>query len=92
MVSDFDRAVVVTISVPCPSRASSIELDRISKTACSQPSSPSEPKITPGRLRTRSAPFSEEMLSLPYDGFALLIYTLTPNFRSFTYFIISVQI
>ena len=50
---------------PWPSRASSMELERISNTACSQPSRPSEPKITPGRLRTRSAPFRDEMLSLP---------------------------
>ena len=41
------------------------ELERISKTACSQPSRPSEPKMTPGRFRTRSAPFRDEMLSLP---------------------------
>ena len=56
---------VTVITLPWPSRASSMELERISKTACSQPSSPSEPKMTPGRFRTRSAPFNDEMLSLP---------------------------
>ena len=56
---------VTVITLPWPSRASSMELERISNTACSQPSSPSEPKMTPGRFRTRSAPFSAEMLSLP---------------------------
>ena len=36
----------------------------ISKMEWAQPSTPSEPKITPGRLRTRSAPFRDVMLSL----------------------------
>ena len=39
----------------------------ISKTECSQPSRPSEPNITAGRLRTLSAPFSFLILSLPYS-------------------------
>ena len=34
------------------------EFDRISKNACSQPSRPLEPKITPGRSLTLSAPLS----------------------------------
>src|SRR5699024_7305433 len=41
-------------------------LDRISNTACLQPSRSSEPKITAGRFLTRSSPFSIEMLELPY--------------------------
>ena len=53
---------------PCPSRASSTALDRISKKECSHPSSPSEPNMTPGRLRTRSAPLSDVMLSSPYPS------------------------
>lgn len=44
-----------------------MELERISNIECWQPSNPSEPKITPGRLRTLSAPFKEDMLSLPYS-------------------------
>ena len=40
-------------------------LERISKTACSQPSRPSEPKMTAGRSRTRSAPFKDEIDSFP---------------------------
>ena len=56
---------VTIMDVPWPSRASSMEFERISNTACSQPSRPSEPKMTPGRFRTRSAPFRADMLSLP---------------------------
>jgi hypothetical protein len=51
--------------IPKPSRASSIEFDRISKNDCWQPSSPSEPNMTPGRSLTRSAPFKADMLSFP---------------------------
>ena len=51
--------------LPLPARASSIEFDNISNTACSQPSSPSEPKMTAGRFLTLSSPLSWEMLSLP---------------------------
>ena len=40
-----------------------------SKIEWAQPSTPSEPKITAGRLRTRSAPFRLEILSLPYSCF-----------------------
>jgi hypothetical protein len=45
---------------------------------CAQPSKPSEPKMTPGRKRTLSAPFNTDMLSLPYSGF--LIFSLFPLF------------
>ena len=56
-------------------------LDSISNTACSQPSSPSEPKITPGRFRTRSAPFRLEILSLSYAFFfAISFLRRTPIF------------
>ena len=42
-------------------------------------STPSEPKITAGRLRTRSAPFKEVMLSLPYSCFfAMLLLPARP--------------
>ena len=51
--------------LPFPALASSMEFESISNIACSQPSSPSEPKMTAGRLRTRSSPLSCEMLSLP---------------------------
>ena len=34
----------------------------VSNTECSQPSMPSEPKITAGRLRTRSSPFRSSIL------------------------------
>ena len=62
---DRPRKRVTVMHLPWPARASSMELERISKTACSQPSRASEPKMTAGRLRTRSAPFKDEMLSLP---------------------------
>ena len=62
---DWSRNRVTVMRLPWPSLASSMALDRISKTACSQPSRPSDPKMTPGRFRTRSAPFRAEMLSLP---------------------------
>ena len=62
---DLSSYRVTVMTLPWPSRASSMALERISNTACSQPSSPSEPKMTPGRLRTRSAPFRDEMDSLP---------------------------
>ena len=39
--------------------------ERISNAACSQPSRPSEPKMTAGRLRTRSAPLRDVMDSFP---------------------------
>ena len=54
-------------AVAWPSRASSMELEMISKMEWAQPSTPSEPKMTAGRLRTRSAPFSWRILSLPYS-------------------------
>ena len=53
------------MSLPWPWRASSTALDRISKAACAQPSSPSEPKMTAGRRRTRSSSLSWRILSLP---------------------------
>ena len=56
---------VVGLGQALSQEAKHLELERISNTACSQPSSPSEPKMTPGRFRTRSAPFNAEMLSLP---------------------------
>ena len=70
----------VTLMVsPWPSRASSMELETISKMEWAQPSTPSEPKITAGRLRTRSAPFKEVMLSLPYSCFfAMLLLPARP--------------
>ena len=68
---DLSSYRVTVMRSPWPSRASSMALDKISKTACSHPSSPSEPKMTPGRLRTRSAPFREEMESLPYCCFGV---------------------
>ena len=43
-------------------------------------STPSEPKMTAGRLRTRSAPFNEVMLSLPYSCFFAML--LLPAHRS----------
>ena len=58
VTSDF----VIMILLPWPSRASSILLDRISKTECSQPEIPFEPKITAGLFLTRSAPLSDFML------------------------------
>ena len=57
------RVTVMTLPKPC--RASSMELERISKKECSHPSIPSDPKMTAGRLRTRSGPFNCLMLSLP---------------------------
>ena len=75
---ELSRYLVTTILSPKPARASSMELERISKTECSQPSSPSEPKITPGRLRTRSAPFRAVMLSLPYCLAFAVISALHP--------------
>ena len=74
---------VTVISLPYPSRASSMELDRISNTACSQPSMPSDPKITAGRRRTRSAPLSMEMLSLLYTGFFTAIKSCSPLLQWF---------
>ena len=56
-------------------------LERISKNECSQPSSPSEPKMTAGRLRTRSAPFSELMTLWSSNTF-LGIDGLTFPFRT----------
>ena len=50
----------------------------ISKMEWAQPSTPSEPKMTAGRLRTRSAPFSEVMLSLPYSCFFAMSFSLFP--------------
>ena len=58
---------VTLMRLPWPSRASSMELEMISKMEWAQPSTPSEPKMTAGRLRTRSAPFSWRILSLPYS-------------------------
>ena len=54
--------------LPFPALASSMAFDSISNTACSQPSSPSEPNMTAGRFRTLSSPLSWEMLSFPYSG------------------------
>ena len=61
----LSRKRVSVIMLPLPARASSMEFESISNTACSQPSSPSEPKMTAGRLRTLSSPLSWEMLSFP---------------------------
>jgi hypothetical protein len=62
---EWSSKQVMLIKFPKPSRVSSIELDSISKTECSQPSIPSEPKITAGLFLTLSAPFREDMLSFP---------------------------
>ena len=61
-LNGLSRKRVTMILFPKPSLASSIELERISNIECSQPSRPSDPKMTEGRFRTRSAPFKEEML------------------------------
>jgi hypothetical protein len=57
---------VILMQFPKPSRASSMEFDKISNTACSHPSIPSDPNITAGRFLTLSAPLSDEILSLSY--------------------------
>ena len=77
MDRSWNRVTVITR--PKPARASSMALERISNTACSQPSSPSEPKMTPGRFRTRSAPFRLEMLSLSYAFFLGISFLRRPK-------------
>ena len=54
---DLSSNRVTMMRSPWPSRASSMALDMISNTACSQPSSPSEPKMTAGALADPVGPF-----------------------------------
>ena len=55
---------LISILLPKPSLASSIEFESISNIECLQPSRPSEPNITDGLFRTRSAPLRDVILSL----------------------------